>query len=372
MDIGGTELHVFRVATHLDRARFAPIVVTLRGCGPLRQSYEDAAVPVHACEVRSLKRLHTIPQMVQLARFFSAHDVHLVHTHDIYTNVFAVLAARLARVPAVIASRRWSHRLVARSYRLANAATFRLADAVVANSSSAADELSRYERLAPHRIYTIPSFVRDEAFAELPAADVAAWRGRHGIPAGTVVIGCVARLRPEKDHATLLEAFAGLRESGRDVHLVLVGDGPLRERLSLMCKVLQIADHVTFTGLLPPLPNPNGYFDVVTLASRSESFPNSVVEGMAAARPIVATAVGGVPDLIRDGETGLLVPPGDALQLRAALARLAADPALATRLGAAGRDLVLRHHGVQTGMDALQGAYADVFASSRARAKVPR
>jgi glycosyltransferase involved in cell wall biosynthesis len=148
----------------------------------------------------------------------------------------------------------------------------------------------------------------------------------------------VARLDPVKDHATLVRAFALLAAKLPDVHLAIVGDGPCRAALEALAAELGPAGRIHFAGMQPNRPNPHHLFDVSALTSLSEGFPNSVVEAMAAARPVVATDVGGMRDALVDGVTGRLVPAGDPTALADALAGVLGDSAGSQAMGRAGRE----------------------------------
>ena len=147
----------------------------------------------------------------------------------------------------------------------------------------------------------------------------------------------MARLAPVKGLPTLLKAAAPLLAKDEGVRLVLVGDGPDREALVSLAAGLGIAHRVCFTGALSNDPNLHHFFDISVLPSMSEAFPNTVVEAMAAARPVIASRVGGVPDAVEDGVSGLLVPPGDDDALADALQLLVSQPDERRRMGDAGR-----------------------------------
>jgi glycosyltransferase involved in cell wall biosynthesis len=183
---------------------------------------------------------------------------------------------------------------------------------------------------------TIPNFLDPQAFDVLPPSERARLLDELNVPEGAFVIGIVARLSLVKDHSTLLRAVAALRMKIPSLHAILVGDGPERARLTAETKALGIEHIIHFAGERDPGLNLHRLFDVSVLSSISEAFPNSILEAMAAARPVVATNVGGNPDAVRDGETGLLVPVGDEHALSAAIERLHSDPALRERFGAAG------------------------------------
>jgi glycosyltransferase involved in cell wall biosynthesis len=152
-----------------------------------------------------------------------------------------------------------------------------------------------------------------------------------------VLVGDVARLARQKDHRTLLAAMATVRREHPDARLVLVGDGELRAELEQLAAGLGLEGSVLFTGARDDVPDLLASFDVFAHAARYEGFCLAVVEAQAAGIPVVATAVGGVPEAVANGETGLLVPPGDDHALAAAITRLLEDQPLADRLAAAGR-----------------------------------
>jgi glycosyltransferase involved in cell wall biosynthesis len=171
------------------------------------------------------------------------------------------------------------------------------------------------------------------------------------------VVGCVARLVPVKDHATLVEAFAIVRAEHPELHLVLVGDGECRRELEAQVERLGLTGAVTFTGELRGGGNHHRAFDISALTSLSEGFPNSLVEAMAAGVPVVATAVGGSVDAVAEGETGFLVPPRNAGALALALRRLAEDPALRATFGSAARERARTMYGAAPALRALQSMY---------------
>ena len=163
-----------------------------------------------------------------------------------------------------------------------------------------------------------------------------------GIPEGSMVIGCVARLDPVKDHGTLLRAYARLARAHPTVHLLLVGEGPQRPVLEREVAQLGLAGRVHFAGARSNRPNLHGLVDISVLTSQSEGFPNTIVEAMAAGRPVVATRVGGVPDAVEHGRTGLLVDPGDDEALAVALDALLTDEVKRATLGREARERARR------------------------------
>jgi glycosyltransferase involved in cell wall biosynthesis len=314
-------------------------------------------VPVVRIELRSMYGPTMLSAGLQFIRYLRDERIQIVHAHDMYSNVFATMWARVAGTPVVIASRRWWHSLPNRKLRLGNAAAFRMAGAVLANSPQVARSVLETTHLPPGRVWTVTNFADDEAF--VPVAEEARLRQRRawGVPDEALVVGCVARLVPVKDHATLVDAFARIRGERRDVHLVLIGDGECRPGLEAQVQHLGLTSAVTFTGELRGGGNHHRAFDISALTSLSEGFPNSLVEAMAAGVPVVATAVGGNVDAVAEGATGFLVPPRGTDELALALRRLVESPTLRERLGSAARERARSMYRAAPALLALESMY---------------
>ncbi|MFL5575231.1 MAG: glycosyltransferase [Gemmatimonadaceae bacterium] len=335
--IGGTELNAVRTAERLDQSRFDLRVACLSAEGPLRRRYEEAGIPVVDFPISSLYGRDMLRQGVRLARYLRAEGVDVVHNHDIYSNIFGTAWARVAGTPVILASRRWWHSLNQPAHRVGNRVAYRVAHYVLANSPAVAASLTDDDGVPASRIVTVPNFVDEAAFAPMAAGERAARRAAFGVPADATVVGVVARLSPVKDHASLLRAAAELRRRWPSMHILLVGDGETRPALEAQARELGITHVVHFAGTQSNHVNLHALFDVSALCSLSEGFPNSLVEAMAAGRPVVATAVGGNADAVEDGVTGVLVPPADPARLAAALEGLLADPARRAAMGEAAR-----------------------------------
>lgn len=338
MQVGGTELNALRTAERLDRRRFSISVVCIRDNGPLMARYKEAGIPVHTFPMTSLMGPAAVQQAVRLIRLFRSERTDIVHSHDAYTSVYGTICARIAGVRGVIASRRswYSPHLQGRILR-ANRVAYRFAHRVVGNSPSVSRLVESEGGISASRIVTIPNFLDESAFEPMPVEERRRMHAELGVPEHAFVVGIVARLSPVKDHASLLRAIASLRDRIDGLHCVLVGDGPERASIEALATTLGIRDIVHLAGERTQPPNLHGLFDVSVLCSTTEAFPNSVLEAMAAARPVVATDVGGTPDAVHQGTTGLLVPPSDSSRLADAILRLHQEPALRAKLGTAAR-----------------------------------
>lgn len=355
---GGTESNAVRTAEALDPAEVKLTVFAMRPDGPMRERYAEAGVPVVGTPpVDTLVSVHTTRQILRFARLLRRSGAEVVHCHDTYTNWFAGLAARAAGLP-LLTSKRWIGGQ--RRHLLLSRIAYRLSTRVLANSGGVAQTLVKTDGVPEERVVVVPNFVEDAAFA-LPSADeMARRRAAWGIGAGGPVIGSVARLRPEKGQETLLRAAARLVDRWPALEVVLVGDGPQESMLRALASELGLTSRVHFTGHQPNRPNPHALFDVSVLASDHEGFPNTIVEAMAAARPVVASDVGGVPDAVRDQETGLLTPPRDPRAVAGALARLLERPDWAASLGMRGREIALQRFTRSPVLDQLTALYREL------------
>jgi L-malate glycosyltransferase len=331
---GGTELNAVRTMEHIDRAAVAPVVVAIGYDGPMRARYAAAGLPVQRFPIGPLWHPKTYLKVLELARFFRRERIEIVHCNDVYTNWVCGLAATLARSPKLLASKRWTTEQD--RYTPFTRIAFRLADAVLGNSELIAESAHTVDGAAAEKLVVVPNFIELPAFQQLPSADVRAWRERLGIDPDALVIGCVQRLREEKEHARLIRAFATLRLPAR-CQLVLVGDGPEERALRAQVAALPdgIRERVLLVGHQPSRPSPHQLFDVSVLPARSEGFPNSLLEAMAMARAIVSTDVGGVRDAVRDGESGLIVPASDEVAMGRALQRMIDEPSFRASAGEA-------------------------------------
>jgi len=185
------------------------------------------------------------------------------------------------------------------------------------------------------------------------------------IPTAAPIVGVVARLEPEKGHPTLLEAWPEVLATVPDAHLLVVGEGSRREALEAQAAELGLHDRVVFTGRRDDVPAVTSALDVAVLPSYREAQGLSILEAMALSRPVVASAVGGIPEMIEDGRTGLLVPPRDAPALAAAITRLLTDHPLADTLGRAGHDLAYDQFCVEQMVRSVETIYDEAVDQER-------
>jgi glycosyltransferase involved in cell wall biosynthesis len=298
-----------------------------------------------------LRNLRGMLSLVGLARWCRTHDVDVIHvTERPRQALFGLLVAQLAGCACIIhAHTNYYGRDASRfsNWRLHRA------DAVVGVSNFVASTFQQLGKLPANRVFGLHNAVDGDVFRpEVANAARVAMRRRLGLPVDAIAIGCVARLMAWKGQDTLLEAFAIVRQKFPTAHLVLAGtsaepapdgQGDYRDYLSRRITALDLDDAVTLPGFLPQTDMPQFYgaIDVVAHPSVEEPFGLAVVEAMASARPVIAVNRGGIPEIIRDGQDGLLVPAQQPELMAEAITRVLQQPTFAAELARAGRQRVL-------------------------------
>jgi glycosyltransferase involved in cell wall biosynthesis len=364
MQLGGTELNAVRTAERLDRERFELSVVCLGGDGPLTERYRAMGVRVEKLPLRSFYGPSMLSSGWRFVRFLRRERPDIVHAHDVYSNIFVTVWSPMARVPVVITSRRWWTSLPNWKLKVGSRFAVRRSSAVLANSEAVAGLVATESRIAREKIWTITNFADENAFGVVSDEDRNRIRRGWNAPDGAVVIGCVARLDPVKDHASLLRAFAKARSRYPQTFLVLIGDGGCRTSLEDLAQELRIQDALHFAGEVRNIGNLHRGLDISVLSSLSEGFPNTLVEAMAAGRPVIATAVGGSIDAVVDGETGFLVAPGTPDALADALSRLVASPDLRRSFGENGLRRASELYRAPVVLESLEDMYSELVASA--------
>ena len=338
LNVGGTELNAVRTVIALARRGVDVRVVTLND-GPLLHRLEAAGIPVTRFHVRSLKHWTALNCAKTFAAFCSKVRPDVVHCHDVYTNILFAAAARFARVPCVIVSRRWGIQQYSPAISSLSRLTYQVAHKVLANSNQVCESLHHDEGVPRARIVVVPNFVDDELF-QVDRDDMRAkLRAQLSLPVDAPVIGIVARLSAEKDHSTALRALVRIRQTLPSAQMVLVGDGPHRRAIEEEVSELGLSNVVTLVGERVPGWRYFCAVDLAMLVSSREGFPNTIIEAMALARPVLATNVGGIPDAVQDGVSGTLVPAGDVEAVAQAAVGLLSSNDRSKRMGEAGQKI---------------------------------
>lgn len=335
--IGGSERHLLTLLPAL-----AEWGVDVRMC-VLAEGDADAfltelaGVDVHASVVPAGRDVNPmlVPSLYREVRSFRPH---VVHTHLVHADVYGLAAARLAGTPAVSSVHGTPAFYAERRYQMLGRLTGRWAARRIAISRSVADFIERHELGEPERIRHIYYGISTEGW-RFTSEERALLRTREGFAEDDVVVGIAARLIPGKGHPQLIDAFDTAAATHPRLRLLIAGDGPDRAELERRAAHASHADRIRFLGYVP---NVRGFMNVCdvtvfpTTPALGEGFGLAALEAMAAGRPVVATAVGSLPEVVVDGETGIVVPPGRPAALAEALTALADDAELRARMGALG------------------------------------
>ncbi len=323
LHIGGSERQMTEAAKHLDRSLFELHVGCFSPAGVRAEELRDCGVSVVHFPVHSYRSTVALREAHRLMRYIRDRRIRIVHTWDYPLNVFAIPISRLT-TPAISISSQRSHRsLIPKAFRPLVQLSDRLSHALVVNCEYVRRHLLE-QGVAPQKIWVCYNGIDLERFRPVPPA-----------PRGPTV-GVVCALRAEKDLGTLIDAFAAVRDLAPDLNLLIVGSGKELGALQLRARQAGLEAACRFEPATADVARWLHTIDIFVLPSRTEALSNSLMEAMACGCCVIASNVGGNPELVRDSETGLLFPPGDVNGLAGALRRVILDPALRARLANAG------------------------------------
>jgi glycosyltransferase involved in cell wall biosynthesis len=320
LNVGGPATHVIELAAGLPRSRYdVRLIVGREGRGEAGMHYlaeQKGVRPEILPPLSPHLGLSDLPAYVRLWRIFAAWKPDVVHTHTAKAGAVGRAAARSAGVPVVVHTfhghvlRGYFSPPVEKFFRLVERSLARITDRIVTLSPALKADLVEMGIAAPEKIEVVPLGMNLDAL-RAAAPRRGELRAELGLGAEEPLVGVVGRLVPIKNHRLFLEAARSMVDSGNPAHFAVVGDGGLRDSLRNLAAELGIAERVHFLGWRKDMVPVYAALDLLALTSDNEGTPVAVIEAMAAGVPVAATAVGGVPDVVRDGETGRLVPAGD-------------------------------------------------------------
>lgn len=336
LPVGGAEEHLLSLILNLNRERFFPMVCCIGKCGPIGEEIREAGIPV--VELGKLDRGGFDWKIVTLLRDLLRQErIDLLHTHLYHPNMYGRLAAFREGIPVVCTV----HNIYVRPKlhrRLINRWLAEKTARIIAVSSRVRDDILRYDRVQSSKVLVVPNGVEMARFA--PSLTRQRARERLGITDDRYIIGTLGRLETQKGLPYLIEALRLLSESGNRAFLLIVGSGREEGRLREMVSRCGLEDCVQFLGMRRDVPEIHRVMDVFVLPSLWEGLPIALLEAMASGLPVVATPVGGIPEVIQNGKNGLLVPKEDPVALAEALLKIRQSPLWAEELGREGRETV--------------------------------
>lgn len=344
MDVGGSQTHLLQVFRLLDRERFEPVLYCLSGEGNLLEQARETGVRVVDGGVRvGFRSARVIPATLRLARMFRKEDADIVHNYLLRANAVGSVAARLAGVPVVLASKRGCHEMRGwelRGAQLGNA----LADCVTTNADAVREFVHDDESCPLEKMVVIPSGVDTDRFRPSTGADARAasfYKERLGLRPADPVVGIVTRMRVRKGVEEFLAAMIDVRRRHPGAQAVIVGEVELDDELREMVAAGGMTEDLHLLGRRSDMPEVLASFDLFVLSSHDEGMSNAILEAMSMEKPVVATDVGGTGEVVREGVSGRLVPPRVVAPLADAIADVLADPEGMIRMGREGRAIVV-------------------------------
>jgi len=360
---GGSESQAIQLVRLLqETGRYDIHIGCLEPSGVLRDTVEEF-FPGTILEfpLNNFYDVNALRQLNKFQKYLRRNQIEILQTHDFYTNVFGMAAGFLAKVPVRIAARRDTGGIRTATQLKVERYAYRLAHAVVANAASIQSQLAE-AGLDEKKIVVIPNAVDLTRFRDGDS-------GRDQIceslklpkdAAGFVTI--VANMRfAVKDHPSFLRAACIVHESFPRVAFLLAGEGDLRESLLALTRELGLSECVYFLGRCESIAELHAISDVCVLSSTAEGMPNVILEYMAAAKPVVATDVGGVREIVTSGESGFLVQAGDYSSLAEQVKALLRNPEVAVTMGNRGRNVVEKKFSLQAQLNRTEALYLDLL-----------
>lgn len=347
--MGGSEKLAMDISMNLDPARFRPSVCALDLDGDLAQELEREKID-HVVLHRKGLELDIFRRIYRLIR---ESRIRVIHTHHFTQLFFAALPARWAGARIIHTEHEFFSYLQNPFHRRLIRPLSRFCERMTVVGPEIADYFVGTIGLPEQRVTVVPNGV------DIPKFDCGreAARAEFGLSPRDIVIGTVGRLEPEKDQATLLEAFRQIKGESRSLRLLIVGDGSVAGELKAHAERIGISDRTLFLGYRRDIPKLLAAMDVFVLSSIREGLPISLIEAMAARRPVVSSDIGSVKDLVQDGQNGILVSPRDAAAFGKVLQRLVETAELRERLGEAGRRTVEASFSLPVMIRTYEGLY---------------
>ena len=369
---GGTEMQVMTLCRSLEPSQFDLELACLRRVGPYVQEVAARRIPLTEYRIASFRSAGSFVQQAKFAHHLARRGTQIVHAYSFYGNVFAIPPARLARVPVVIASIRDLGPYLTPMQKRVQRYVCRLADCVLVN----ADAVKRWlveDGYDASKIVVIRNGVDLGRFSQPPEPDRI--RGEFGVPRDVPLVAVVSRLNRLKGLEQFLEAAAVVSSRFPEARFLVVGETPpfdptYLDDLKTLARDLGIGSRVIFTGVRSDVPALLASVDVAVMPSLNEALSNALLEAMAAGAPVVATRVGGTPEALVDGETGLLVAPEDVPSLAAAVVRLLEAPAWAAHLGRAARQSIADRFSIARMATSTTQLYRELLTHKRERRSV--
>ena len=351
LEVGGAQHGLLLGLPRFDPQRYEHIICSITDRMHMSDLYRAKGIEVRTLGLSSKLDLSVAFRLRSLLRELQPD---ILHTYLLHGNVLGRIVGRLTGVPTIIGSertigqaRRWG--------RLATKLTNPLTDAVEVNSNIGAAAIEKDLGVPSQKIEVVRSGLDIETLASSDRRNEI--RGELNLEPDQHLVVFAGRLRPVKGIVSGVEAFAKATKTNPNLHLAIAGEGEQRAKLESLAQKLEAANHITFLGVRNDIPDLLSAADSILIPSLNEGFPRLAIEAMAAGKPIIATNVGGTPEAIDDGVTGILVPAKEIDAMADAVLRLADDPDWQAKLGEAGRKKATANYSVHSYVSRLIDIY---------------
>ncbi|MBM3247924.1 MAG: glycosyltransferase [Candidatus Omnitrophica bacterium] len=363
LSIGGVE-ELFRIiVTGLDRKKYNVYVCCIEEGGQTAKELIEAGIKV---DILGMKSYHNLFNILRLKKYIKERKIDIIHSHMYFSNTFARIAAILARTPILISTAYSSYYEFKKRNILMAHFLSKFTDRIIAVSNSIKEFTVKQQKISADKFTVIHDCASTEKFSK----DIDSFLVKRGlgIDSDYSVVGCVARLNIVKGHSYLIQAAAEVLKIDPKVKFLLVGDGPLKDELQELSAHLGIKDNIIFTGSRREIPEMVSAMDIFVLPSAlREGCPLSILEAMAMSRPVIASRLGGIPEEVEDGKSGILVTPKDSKALADAIIKLLSDKKLAKEMGREGRKIFEEKFSQETMLRKLESLYDELSAKKLAK-----
>ena len=351
LDYGGLEKCVIHLVNNIKEAGIETEIICLKDKGSLAVEAEREGVKVTALNKPEGFKLGYV---FKLADLIKKSNADIVHSHNFGPLIYASLAAKLAGKPCM-------HTRHGRKEEWVFSFIWNINDAIVSVSNDTKNHLLSNNRIDQQRMRVIYNGIdTDQYSGRMTDEQKTALREELGISQNSFVITNVGRLSKEKDQFTLIKAFSYLRKKEMDADLLLVGDGPVKDELVSLAKELKVEDRVRFVGFRDDIAELLAVSQIFVLSSFREGVPLSLLEAMASGVPVVATKVGGNPEVVKDGESGILVPCGFPERIEAAIMRMYVNADQRSTMANNARDTARKFFSLKTMVDQYIATYEEL------------
>ncbi|PWU08351.1 MAG: hypothetical protein C5B47_04815 [Verrucomicrobia bacterium] len=359
LDLGGGQTALLNLVRFAKRSQFHLEIANLHGQGVFREAFLELGIPVHSLSPHRWPPYY-IPNLIRLLR---RRRFHIVHCHLNASNWIAKPLAAACGVPIRIAHDQCNDTFRSQNplITLLDALTNRFSSLILAVSRSTRDFLISHENLDPSRVVYLPNAVNTEYFRPTPSTTHIAAKEELGFEPGCFLVGGIGRLVPQKNYSAFLSACAQLVQQRPNSRFFIAGTGPEETKFRQFATDLGIADKGTFLGFVSDTRLLYHASDVLLIPSLYEGLPLVALEAMASGVPIVASAVDGLCDLIRSGETGLLASSQQAEEFAKLLLHLHDSPEDRQRIAAAARSDVQRHYDAKSSVEQVEQIYLNLL-----------